>query len=171
MGALGYVTGTLEIVTQLWEQGEAPTRLYFASGSRGTQAGLTLGARMYSASYRLFGIAVSGGEPEKTARALRTANEAAEIIGAPVHISPDDLQTDQEYLGMAYGVPRAGCLEAIRLLAQTEGIFLDPVYTGRAMVGLIDHIRTGRIDPTETVVFLHSGGTPALRAHTEDFLK
>src|SRR5689334_19392392 len=73
IGAFGYVSGTLEITGQLWSMGESPSSLCYASGSRGTQAGLTLGAKMYAAPYRLCGIAVSGGEPEKTARAMRIA--------------------------------------------------------------------------------------------------
>jgi D-cysteine desulfhydrase family pyridoxal phosphate-dependent enzyme len=167
VGALGYVAGTLELVTQLFALGETPSRLYYASGSRGTQAGLALGARMYSAPYRLYGIAVSGGDPEKTARAVQIANEAAGLLGVPVRLSADELLTDHGYVGEGYGIPTAACLEAITLLARQEGIFLDPVYTGKVMAGLIDHIRKGAIDPAETVVFLHTGGTPALFAYAD----
>jgi 1-aminocyclopropane-1-carboxylate deaminase/D-cysteine desulfhydrase-like pyridoxal-dependent ACC family enzyme len=167
VGALGYVAGTLELVAQLFALGESPARLYYASGSRGTQAGLALGARMYSAPYRLYGIAVSGGDPEKTARAVQIANEAAGLLGVPVRLSADELLTDHGYVGEGYGIPTAACLEAITLLAHQEGIFLDPVYTGKAMAGLIDHIRKGAIDPAGTVVFLHTGGTPALFAYAD----
>lgn len=169
VGALGYVSGTLELVSQLASSGEAPTRLYYASGSRGTQAGLTLGAKMFSAPYRLYGIAVSGGEPEKKERALRLAREAAALLRAETRVEPDDLRTDQGYIGEGYGISTPGCLEAIRLLARREGIVLDPVYSGKAMAALIDHVRQGAIDPAETVVFLHTGGTPALFAHAEEF--
>jgi 1-aminocyclopropane-1-carboxylate deaminase/D-cysteine desulfhydrase-like pyridoxal-dependent ACC family enzyme len=167
VGALGYVAGTLEVVTQLFALGETPGRLYYASGSRGTQAGLALGARMYSAPYRLYGIAVSGGDPEKTARAVQIAHEAAGLLGVPVRLSADELLTDHGYVGEGYGIPTAACLEAITLLARQEGIFLDPVYTGKAMAGLIDHICKGAINPAETVVFLHTGGTPALFAYAD----
>jgi len=167
-GALGYVTGTLELVTQLFHMGESPSRLYFANGSRGTQAGLVLGARMYSAPYQVYGVAVSGGEPEKTRRALRIASQAAEMLGARVSLSTEDFANDERYIGPGYGIPTAGCLEAIRLLARTEGILLDPVYTGKAMSGLIDHVRQGALDPGDTVVFLHTGGTPALFAYLHD---
>jgi D-cysteine desulfhydrase family pyridoxal phosphate-dependent enzyme len=167
VGALGYVAGTLELVAQLFALGESPGRLYYASGSRGTQAGLALGARMYGAPYRLYGIAVSGGDPEKTARAVQIANEAAGLLGVPVRLSADELLTDHGYVGEGYGIPTAACLEAIRLLAHQEGIFLDPVYTGKAMAGLIDHIRKGAIDPADIVVFLHTGGTPALFAYAD----
>jgi D-cysteine desulfhydrase family pyridoxal phosphate-dependent enzyme len=168
LGALGYVAATLELVEQLFAMGESPSRLYYASGSRGTQAGLTLGAKLYSAPYQLFGIAVSGGEPEKTARAMRIANEAATLIGVSARVAVEDLPTDQNYIGPGYAIPTAGCLEAIDLLARQEGILLDPVYTAKAMAGLIDHIRQGSIDPAETVAFLHTGGTPALFAYAEE---
>ncbi len=167
IGAFGYVTGTLELVTQLFQMGEAPSRLYYASGSRGTQAGLALGAKVYSAPYRLYGIAVSGGDPEKTDRAVEIANEAAALLRAPTRLTADELLTDEGYFGEGYGIPTVGGLEAIRLLAHNEGIFLDPVYSGKAMAGMIDHIRRGDIAPTDSVIFLHTGGAPALFAQVD----
>jgi D-cysteine desulfhydrase family pyridoxal phosphate-dependent enzyme len=168
-GALGYVAGTLEIAAQLSDMHESPSSLYFASGSRGTQAGLTLGAKIYEVPYRLRGIAVSGGEPEKTARALRIANEAAAVLGSRAQVVESDLTTNYDYIGSGYGVSTEGSTEAITLVAQTEGIFLDPVYTAKAMAGLVDHIRRGLIAATESILFLHTGGTPALFAHAGDF--
>jgi len=170
-GALGYVAASLEITEQLAALGEAPVRLYFPAGSRGTQAGLTLGARICGATYRLCGIAVSGGEEEKKARAARVANAAAELMGAAARVGEEDFQTHQEYIGPGYAVPTPGCLEAIRMLARHEGIFLDPVYTGKAMAGLIDHIVNGEIDASSTVLFLHTGGTPALFAFADQLQK
>jgi D-cysteine desulfhydrase family pyridoxal phosphate-dependent enzyme len=171
IGSLGYVAGTLELAAQLFQMGESPSRLYYASGSRGTQAGLTLGAKMYGAPYRLFGIAVGGGEHEKTERAIRITNETAKLLGVDLNLKPNDVLTDQGYIGAGYGISTPGCLEAISLLALSEGIFLDPVYTGKAMACLIDHIRRHLIAPGETVIFLHTGGTPALFAHVSDFMK
>ena len=170
VGTLGYVSATLELLGQLWEQGETASHLYYAAGSRGTQAGLELGARIYNAPYRLCGVAVSGGEAEKIPRAVRIANEAAEQLGVGVRLEPADLHTVQGYIGEGYGVLTEGCREALRLLAQREGIFLDPVYSGKAMAGLIDHIRQGQLDPGETVIFLHSGGAPALFAQAEELM-
>ncbi|HZS92354.1 MAG TPA: D-cysteine desulfhydrase family protein [Chloroflexota bacterium] len=167
VGTLGYVAGTLELVGQLAAMGEEPSHLYYASGSRSTQAGLELGKRLFSAPYRLQGIAVSGGEPQKTEKAVRLANEAAEIVGSAVRLVPEDLRTDQAYIGEGYGIATPACLEALSLLARHEGIFLDPTYTAKAMAGLIDHIRRGLIAPSETVIFLHTGGTPALFAKVD----
>ena len=170
IGTLGYVTGTLEIAGQLFNMDESPMRLYYASGSRGTQAGLTLGSKMYDVPYRLCGVAVSGGEPEKIVRALRIANDAAARLGIATRVREQDFTTDQEHIGSGYGIPTAGSSEAIRLLAQSEGIFLDPVYTAKAMAGMIDDIRKGLVAADESVLFLHTGGTPALFAHVGDFL-
>jgi D-cysteine desulfhydrase family pyridoxal phosphate-dependent enzyme len=169
VGVLGYTYGTREIVEQLSAINVRPTRLYFASGSRGTQAGLTLGAKWCNAPYAVYGVAVSGGESFKRERAYRIANEAAALAGLSTRVTNDDLVTDQNYIGDGYGLATPGCIEAIRLLAETEGILLDPVYTAKAMAGLIDHTRRGLLDPESTVVFLHTGGTPALFAHAALF--
>ena len=162
IGVFGYVTGTGELVDQLRDIGERPSRLYYASGSRGTQAGLTLGAKVHGAPYAVYGIAVSGGESFKKERALRIANEAATIAALDTRVTEGDLHTDQRYIGPGYGIATPECLEAIRMLATTEAILLDPVYTAKAMAGLIDHVRRREVDPGSSIVFLHTGGVPAL---------
>jgi D-cysteine desulfhydrase family pyridoxal phosphate-dependent enzyme len=169
VGALGYVSGTAEMVDQLDAVGIRPSRLYYASGSRGTQAGLTLGARLSGAPYRLWGVAVSGGEPEKIERARRVANEAAARLGVEVRIDLADLFTDQDHIGEGYGIPTSEALDAIRLLARTEAILLDPCYTSKAMAALIRHVRAGDVAASDAIVFLHTGGMPAL--FTADFRK
>ena len=168
VGVFGYVAGTAELVEQLAEAGVVPSRLYYASGSRGTQAGLTLGAKLCEAPYRVYGVAVSGGEPEKIERAKRIANEAASRLGLPERLALVDLITDQNFIGDGYGIPTAEALEAIRLLATTEAILLDPCYTSKAMAALIAHARSGELTATDCVVFLHTGGMPAL--FTESFV-
>jgi D-cysteine desulfhydrase family pyridoxal phosphate-dependent enzyme len=169
VGALGYAAGTLEIVEQLKDRNLKPSRLYYASGSRGTQAGLELGARLFAAPYRLCGVAVSGGEDEKRVRAARIANEAAALLGSLVRITPEELVTDQEHIGQGYGISTREGLEAIRLVAEQEGILLDPVYTAKAVAALISDVRAGGISPDETIMFLHTGGIPALFAHAGSF--
>jgi D-cysteine desulfhydrase family pyridoxal phosphate-dependent enzyme len=169
VGVLGYTYGTRELVDQLAALEVQPARLYFASGSRGTQAGLTLGAKWCHASYTVYGVAVSGGESFKRERAFRIANEAAALAGLPTRVAHDDLVTDQGYIGPGYGIATREALEAIHLLAETEGILLDPVYTAKAMACLIDHVRRGMIEPSRAVVFLHTGGVPALFAHARLF--
>lgn len=162
VGALGYVAGSVELATQLVAIGARPSRLYFASGSRGTQAGLTLGAHLAGASYRLHGVAVSAGEPEKVLRARRVARDAASLLGADVAIDALEFVTDQAQIGDGYGLPTAAALEALVLVARTEALVLDPTYTAKAMAGLIADVRAGRIAPEDTIVFLHTGGSPAL---------
>ena len=162
VGVCGYVGGTAELVEQLTEAALSPARLYYASGSRGTQAGLTLGARVCEAPYRVYGVAVSAGEPEKIARAKRIGNEAAAMLGLPERLDTNDLFTDQNFIGEGYGIPTKEALEAIALLARTEAILLDPCYTSKAMAALIAHVRDGEVSPGETILFLHTGGMPAL---------
>ncbi len=120
-----------------------PTRLYVAAGSCGTVAGLVAGALLADAPYRVHGVAVSGGDPEKTIRASAIVLEAAERVGTPLSVGPEDFETDHAQIGPGYGLATPACLEAIRLAARTEGILLDPVYTGKAMAGLIADIRVG----------------------------
>jgi 1-aminocyclopropane-1-carboxylate deaminase/D-cysteine desulfhydrase-like pyridoxal-dependent ACC family enzyme len=136
--------------------------LYYASGSRGTQAGLTLGAKLCAAPYEVYGVAVSGGEPEKIERAKRIANEAATRLQLPERLDVADLTTDQNFIGEGYGIPTPGALEAIALLARTEAIVLDPCYTSKAMAALVAHVRARDLSPDDCVVFLHTGGMPAL---------
>ena len=162
IGVFGYLSGSAELVEQLSTMGISPTRLYYASGSRGTQAGLTLGAKLCAAPYLVYGVAVSAGEAEKIERARRIANEAATRLDLPERLELDDLVTDQGYIGEGYGIPTAEAIEALELLAKTEAILLDPCYTSKAMAALIDHVRRGELSADETVVFLHTGGMPAV---------
>ncbi len=168
VGVCGYIGGSAELVDQLQGDGVSPSRLYYASGSRGTQAGLTLGAKLCQAEYRVYGVAVSAGEPEKIERAKRIANEAAALLQLPERLDLSDLVTDLNFIGAGYGIPTIEGMEAISLLARTEAIVLDPCYTSKAMAALIKHARTGEIGPDDTVVFLHTGGAPAI--FTEGFV-
>jgi 1-aminocyclopropane-1-carboxylate deaminase/D-cysteine desulfhydrase-like pyridoxal-dependent ACC family enzyme len=161
VGALGYVAGTLELAGQLAALGVEPTRLYYASGSRGTQAGLTLGAHLLACTYALYGVAVSAGEDEKVERARRVATEAAALLGADDSVRDARYFTDQAFIGAGYAVPSSEGLEALVLAARTEALVLDPTYTAKALAALVAHVRSGELSPAETVVFLHTGGAPA----------
>lgn len=168
IGASAYVAASYELMQQCIDQGVVLTRLYVAAGGPGgTHAGLCLGQKMTTASWNVQGISIeSPGERLKQTNS-KLANETAEHLGANVRLTEDDIHVDDRYTGPGYGIATDECLEAIRLLALTEGIFLDPVYTGKTMAGLIDHIRTGAIGPDETVAFLHTGGAPALFSDPE----
>jgi len=169
VGVCGYIGGSAELVDQLANAAITPSRLYYASGSRGTQAGLTFGAKLCEAPYEVYGVAVSAGEPEKIERAKRIANEAAALLKLPERLELSDLVTDQNFIGEGYGIPTKEGLEAIALFARAEALLLDPCYTSKAAAAMIRHIRDGEIHADETVVFLHTGGMPAL--FTEDFVK
>lgn len=165
LGALGYAQCVLEIQQQLLERGTSADRLYVSSGSGGTQGGLQLGARMFSAPYQVVGVSPGGSAEGVRGAVLRAADEGARLLRLPFEIAPGDVVVHDEYVGPGYAIPTAASNEAIRLFAETEGLILDPVYTAKAAAGLIDHIRRGLIPRDSTVIFLHTGGQPALFAY------
>lgn len=165
IGAAGYVRASLELADQLVEAGEAPVRLYSASGSLGTQAGLIVGAKLVSATYGVHGVAVSHATSPMETRCADLCTQTAALLGLPQRTTESEVILHPQFVGEAYGRRTRGGVEAITLLAQTEGILLDPVYSSKAMSGLIAHIRDHDIRADESVVFLHTGGAPALFAH------
>jgi len=164
-GALGYVAMVQELLDQLLAIGEAPRRLYFPTVSLGTQAGLAVGARAFSAPFEVLGIAVEGTTAELSDTGTPLAEATAELVGLDARFTPDDIRVDDRFVGPGYGIPTPEGMEAIRLLARTEAVFLDPVYTGKAMAGLLAHVRAGAFAPDDAVVFVHTGGGPSLFAH------
>jgi D-cysteine desulfhydrase family pyridoxal phosphate-dependent enzyme len=168
VGALGYVSAMLELNSQLWEQGIAATHLYHAAGSGGTQAGVALGAALYGAEYQTIGVAVSGSSQQKIDHCAGLIDRTADLLEVPNPVGAGDLIVDDTQVGEGYGIPTAATLEAIKLLALCEGIFLDPVYTGKAFAALIADVRSGKLTAADTAVFLHTGGTPALFAKREE---
>ena len=138
-----------------------------ASASHGTQAGLAVGLAELGAPSQLLGVGVGG--PATGARAAIELLVAAtcERLGRPARFT--QIEVDDRFVGEGYGVPTPEGISAIRLLARFEGLLLDPVYTGKAMAGLVQMVREGRFGPSENVVFLHTGGWPALFAYEEQF--
>jgi D-cysteine desulfhydrase family pyridoxal phosphate-dependent enzyme len=165
LGSLGYVQCVLELQTQLLERGAGIDYLYLSSGSGGTQGGLVLGAKMFSQDYRIVGVSPGGPADGVRASCLRAASEGARLLGLATAPVASDFVVHDEYVGPGYAVPTEASNEAIRLFAETEGLIIDPVYTAKAAAGLIDHVRSRRIPRDATVVFLHTGGTPALFAY------
>lgn len=164
LGTFGYADAVREIDRQLEAMDAEADRIYFAAGSRGTQAGLELGSRLNRSSWKAHGVAISPGDPGKTELAVQLVRGAAALVDERVSISPADVVTHQEHYGDGYGIPTAAGAEAIRLLARTEAVLLDPTYTAKAMAGMIDHVRRGEILADQTVLFLHTGGAPGLFA-------
>ena len=103
------------------------------------------------------------------AQLLRRANAAAAFMGWNIKLTSDDATIYDEYIGQGHEVATKECLEAIRLVAQAEGLFLDPVYTGKSMAGLIDLIRKGKFTPEENVIYVHTGGFPSLFTYNQEF--
>jgi len=168
VGALGYVAAMLELNQQLWSDGVPATHLYHAAGSGGTQAGIVLGTALYGGGYCVTGVAVSGTSSDKVARASAIVQQTADLFGTRNPIVPEAVIVDDSQVGPGYGIATPACLEAIELLAHTEGILLDPVYTAKAFAGLVADVRSGRLTSNDTVIFLHTGGTPALFAKREE---
>jgi len=115
-----------------------------------------------SSGIPVLGVGVRAPAPAQHAKVLDLARDTADYLGSRTPISDDDVQVNCDYIGDGYGVPTEGALEAIRLLAELEGIFLDPVYSAKGMAGLIDLIRKGHCAAGENIVFLHTGGAQAL---------
>ncbi len=169
IGALGYVQAVREARAQLAERGEGNiTAIFFASGSGGTQAGMAVGARMTEWNTQLVGVEVDpmpldadGVNPFRRA-VCRLTNETAALLDMPANFTHDDIVLCPDYAGPTYGVATQEGDEAIRLLAQTEGIFLDPVYSGKAFAALLGWVRAGRFRADETVLFWHTGGAAGL---------
>lgn len=161
LGTVGYVDCAREIFAEALEQDIKIDRIVSTAGSGGTLAGLVLGAMLYGDGCKVTGVAVCDDPFEEITAEL--VNGAAEILGADVRLEPKDIDI-LRYYGAGYAKPSKEGLEAITLMAQQEGLILDPVYTGKAFAGLMHLIRTGKISENETVLFLHSGGTASLFA-------
>lgn len=166
--AVGYVNCALELCNQLEEQDVEVNRL-FVSSSTTTQAGLVLGAKYLNRDFQIVGVNPVDWIEDVPSEIARIANEAAMRLGINLAVSPSEIINLGEYVGEGYGKLTPEAVEAIKLVARTEGILLDPVYTGKAMAALIDRIHRKTIEGDETVLFLHTGGFPALFAYNRDF--
>ena len=160
IGAVAYAYALEELLGQ----GVTPDWIVFASSSGGTQAGLVAGARRCGYAGRILGISVDEPVAEMQPRLAALAGETADRLGLKATFSPEEILINDHYLGGGYGVMGDAEREAIQLFARSEALLLDPVYTGRAAAGLIDLARQGFFKPNETVLFWHTGGTPALFA-------
>jgi L-cysteate sulfo-lyase len=165
IGALGYVGCAEELCLQARGERIPVTRIVHATGSGGTQAGLLAGFCALGADVDVTGISVSDGKRMQTRKVGLILEETAELIGLETNGLKDGIVVNARYIGDGYGLPTEGMREAVELCARLEGVLLDPVYSGKAMAGLIGMIRSGEITANETVVFLHSGGFPGLFAY------
>ncbi|MDA0997274.1 MAG: D-cysteine desulfhydrase [Proteobacteria bacterium] len=167
LGALGYAVAGIELAQQCRDKGLRPTAIIHASGSGGTQAGLLAGLALAKFDVPVIGFCVSRDAKAQSAKVSALLTEVAGLLDNPTIAEGNRVQCDGNYVGPGYGVATAGMAAAVRLTARSEGIFLDPVYTGKAMAGLIDYAERKEFEAPGPVIFLHTGGTPALFVYPE----
>lgn len=168
LGALGYVVAAKELVAQFDELDLVVDRLVVASGSGGTHAGLVAGLTGLSSGVKVLGVSTRADKAAQEAKILDLARRTAALVGSAVEVRPEDVQVADDYVGPGYSLPTDAMVEAVKLFARLEGILLDPVYTGKAAAGLIDLVRRGELGDGD-VVFVHTGGWPALFAYQDVF--
>lgn len=169
VGALGYVNAALELLNQANEMSLRIDELVHGTGSAGTQAGLVTGMAACNSGIPVLGIGVRAPHDAQLSSVLNLAQRTAAHMGIPDTVSENDVHVNCNYVGKGYGIPGEDTLQAIKLLANMEGILLDPVYSGKAMAGLIDLVRQGRYESDQNVVFLHTGGSQALFGYRQIF--
>ena len=161
VGALGYVDCALELAGQANDEGLVIDRLVTATGSAGTHAGLVAGMAVSGADIPVLGIGVRAPKARQEENVFKLAVETAALMGHRERVTRDMVFADCDYVGAGYGLIDQAVIDALKLAARTEGLLLDPVYTGKAMKGLIALARAGAFQG-ETVVFLHTGGAQGL---------
>lgn len=164
IGTIGYANTIRELLDQTTQMGIHADYIIHATGSGGTQAGLVLGAKALNTGIKVLGMSVT--DPSRTATSIQRvttlALSAAKLLDIPLSLDTNDVKIFDDYAQKGYGVVDKNKILAIQLLAQTEGIFVDPVYTGTAMAGLVDLIHKGYLTKEHRVIFLHTGGAVAL---------
>jgi L-cysteate sulfo-lyase len=171
LGALSYVAAFAELEEQARAAGLDATHVVHATGSGATQAGLAVGARVLEREIEVIGISVSDEKDAFAEIVLQIGRETERALGLAPRLRRKDIIVLDDYLKEGYGVVNAEVAEVIRLVFASEGIVLDPVYTGKAMAGLVDLVRTGRFQKDDKVVFFHTGGTPALFPYREALVR
>jgi len=169
IGATGYVACAQEILDQTFEKGLNINHVVTASGSAGTHAGLVTGFYGCNSNIPVTGINVSRKKDIQEELVYKLVEKTAAHVGIKGVVPREAVVCFDEYVGAGYSIPTDGMIEAVKLLAQTEGILLDPVYSGKAMAGLIDLVRKGYFKKDENILFVHTGGSPALYAYTDTF--
>jgi D-cysteine desulfhydrase family pyridoxal phosphate-dependent enzyme len=158
----GYALAMEELVHQFRDIGETVDYVVCACGTGGTQAGLIFGAKLLDAKAKILGASVFAGKADASGTIVRMVNGSAELLDVDLSVAPEEVSVFDDYVKEGYGVLNNEVTDVIKLVAETEGIFLDPIYTGKAMVMLIDLIKKGYFKKDDNVVFFHTGGLPAL---------
>jgi L-cysteate sulfo-lyase len=170
LGNLGYVNAVLELKKQTEKMGLTMDYLVVTTGTGGTQAGVELGVRLLNLPTKVIGLSISRHTREKAVEISELCNKTLDFLHLEgFRFSPEEIIVNYDYMGEAYGVPTEKGIEAIKTVAKREGVILCPVYTGKAMAGLIDLVQKGFFKKGENVVFLHTGGGPANFAYNHIF--
>ena len=169
LGALGYAACAQEILSQAFDMGLRIDRVVCASGSAGTHAGLLTGFWGTHSRIPVVGMNVSRPKAQQEELVFKLAGETAILAGIDDELPREAVLCFGDYVGPGYSLPTPGMVEAVKLLARTEAVLLDPVYTGKAMAGLIDQLRKGFFRKGENILFVHTGGAPALYAYLDSF--
>ena len=167
VGALGYVGCGIEMLEQFAEQNLDVDHVLTATGSAGTHAGLAVGLRGSGSDLPILGFGVNAPQDVQEERVYKLSLETADLVGAPGCVSREDIIADCNYIGPGYGEPTDSMNEAILMLARFEGLLFDPVYSGKALAGMIDYVRQGRFTKGQKIVFLHTGGSAGLFAYAD----
>lgn len=165
IGALGYVSCAEEILAQTFQMGLRLDHIVVASGSTGTHGGLLAGLVGNNSHIPVTGINVRRTREEQEPNVHKLAQETAAMLGIPGGVPREAVTALGDWVGPGYSLPTPEMIETVKMVARLEGILLDPVYTGKAMAGLIALVRQGRFKKGENVLFLHTGGSPALYAY------
>lgn len=171
LGAISYTKAFLEIFKEAKKKKIKVDHIVLATGSGGTQAGLIVGAKSLGANTKIVGISVSRDKAPVKEYIAEIACGTADALGLRMTVSPEEVIVYDDYIGEGYGILNQETADAIRLTAKKEGIILDPVYSGKAMAGLINLTRKGYFKKGEVVIFLHTGGTPALFVYKKELLE
>jgi len=169
VGGLGYVQCAFELIQQIQEQSLTVNHVVLASGSGGTQGGFIAGLHAADSNIQCLGIDIDKDIPYVRKNVARVALGTCELLQCNLTLLENKIELLEGYAEPGYGRPNPKTIEAIKMLAQLEGIILDPVYSGKAMAGLIDQVHKGRYKKDDTVVFIHTGGAPALFTYTSAF--
>ena len=169
IGATGYVACAQELLQQLFEMNLNIDHVVVPSGSAGTHAGMVAGFVGTNAQIPITGINVSRPKDQQETIVHDLTVLTAEKVGVSQAIPRDSINCFDDYVGPGYSRPTEGMIEAVKLLASTEAILLDPVYSGKTMAGCIDLVRKGYFEGCKNILFLHTGGSPALYAYLDTF--
>lgn len=170
LSALGYVACAQELTAQLFDKGLHIDHIVCPSGSGGTHGGLLTGLWGTNTAIPVVGINVRRSRDLQVPKVYDVVKRTARFLDIATPVPEDIVVCFDDYYKPGYSIPNELMIEAVRLLARTEGILTDPVYTGKALAGLIGLVRTGYFKKDERVLFLHTGGSPALYAYLDTFL-